>query len=164
MWACISGPILRGYPGYPFESFVVPGQADSVFFTLQPLLVDEGFPLDYTRLDSRLIATRRSERDDLPLFLSVVVGEEANEARSRVWVAGYESTPTGPLRVNPDNESLWPRVQQVARNLSESLGGTAPTGPDGAPPPPVIEEPPDDAEVPGEDEPGDVGEDLPGGG
>jgi hypothetical protein len=136
--ACISGPVLRGYPEYPFQTFVVPDQADSVFFDLQPLLLGAGFPLDYTRLDSRLIATRRSDVDQSPLFLSIVVGEEEPHISSRVWVAGYQDTPTGPLRVNPEDETLWARVRQIARQLSASLDGTVPTGPGGEVTPPPV--------------------------
>lgn len=126
---CISGPVLRGYPEYPFQTFVAPGEADSVFFDLQPLLVRQGFPLDYTRLDSHLIATRQSDVEEIPIFLSVIVGEEQQGVSSRVWVAGYQATPSGPLRVNPDDEALWGRVRQVAIDLSVDLGGTTPTGP-----------------------------------
>ena len=129
--------MLRGYPEYPFQTFVAPGQPDSVFFQLQPLVVRYGFPLDYTRLDSRLIATRRSDIDESPLFLSVVVGEEEPGVSSRVWVAGYQDTPSGPLRVNPDDETLWGRVQQVAADFSAELGGTSPTGPGGVEAAPV---------------------------
>lgn len=129
---CISGPVLRGYPEYPFQTFLVPAEVDSVFFDLQPLLVREGFPLDYTRLDSHLIATRPSDVDEAPLFLSVIVGEEEPGVSSRVWVAGYQDTPSGPLRVNPEDEALWGRVWQVTAELSANLGGTPPTGPGGA--------------------------------
>lgn len=126
---CISGPVLRGYPEYPFQTFDVAAEPDSVFFDLQPLLVRQGFPLDYTRLDSRLIATRPSDVDATPLFLSVVVGEEEEGSSSRVWVAGFQDTPSGPLRVNPENEALWGRVRQVTVELSAELGGTPPMGP-----------------------------------
>lgn len=126
---CISGPVLRGYPEYPFQTFVAPGEPDSVFFDLQPLIVQQGFPLDYSRLESRLIATRRSDIDQSPLFLSVIVGEEEPGVSSRVWIAGYQDTPSGPLRVNPDDETLWGRVRQVAADLSVGLDGTSPTGP-----------------------------------
>lgn len=126
---CISGPVLRGYPEYPFQTFVAPGEPDSVFFDLQPLLIRQGFPLDYTRLDSHLIATLSSDIDERPLFLSVIVGEEEPGVSSRVWIAGYQDTPSGPLRVNPDNEELWGRVRQVAVELSVELDGTSPTGP-----------------------------------
>jgi len=126
---CISGPVLRGYPEYPFQTFVAPGEPDSVFFDLQPLIVRQGFPLDYTRLDSHLIATRQSDVDQSALFLSVIVGEEDPGLSSRVWVAGYQDTPSGPLRVNPDDEMLWGRVRQIAADLAVELGGTSPTGP-----------------------------------
>lgn len=155
--ACISGPVLRGYPEYPFQTFVVPAETDSVFFDLQPLLVKEGFPLDYTRLDSHFIATRRSDIDQSPLFLSLVVGGDTPGAGSRVWVAGYQDTPNGPLRVNPDNQTLWARLEQVAANLSAGLDGTKPTGPEGkgAVLPPATELDGADAwdDVPPEDEP-----------
>ena len=134
---CISGPVLKGYPEYPFQTFVAPGEPDSVFFDLQPLLVRQGFPLDYTRIDTHLIATRRSDVDQSPLFLSVIVGEEEPGVSARVWVAGYQDTPSGPLRVNPDDQALWERVRQVAADLSADLQGTSPTGPgadDGGPP------------------------------
>ena len=45
---CISGRVLKGYPGYPFARFDARAPADSAFFSLLPAVEAEGFPLDYT--------------------------------------------------------------------------------------------------------------------
>lgn len=151
---CIGGQVLRGSPGYPFQTFAAPAPPDSVFLALQTLLDDEGFPLDYTRREEGLINTRRSDDPDAPLFLSVIVAADSavtgaggagatdvgDETRpgSRVWVAGFTETYGGPHRVNPNDEELWARVVEVSEALSRGLRGTPPTGPSGpgAPPPP----------------------------
>ncbi|MFQ5745942.1 MAG: hypothetical protein ACE5HF_01830 [Gemmatimonadota bacterium] len=137
---CISGPVLRGYPGYPLLTFTVGAPADSVFYSLQPLLVEEGFPIDYSRAEQGLINTRRSLDMAEPVFLSIVLtAEEEGEggARpagevSRVWIAGYLETETGPRRVNPDSGPLWSRLRDLSAALSRRLGGSEPTGPDEA--------------------------------
>jgi hypothetical protein len=132
---CISGRVLTGYPGYPFASFETDLPADSAFFRLQPAVESEGFPLDYTILDQGFITTRSSEVEGRPMFLTLVVepletNSEDVSARSRVWVAAYEETITGAARINPLNESAWASVMEVSGRLSESIGGTAPVGPE----------------------------------
>ncbi|MFQ5889591.1 MAG: hypothetical protein ACE5JR_06010 [Gemmatimonadota bacterium] len=128
--ACIGGQILRGYPGYPFQTFATPAPPDSVFLELQGLLGDAGYPLDYTRRETGLINTRRSDDIAEPLFLSVVVGPDTASEGSRVWVTGFVETLTGPRRVNPKDVDLWAEVAAVSERLSSALHGTAPTGPE----------------------------------
>lgn len=140
--ACISGRVLTGYPGYPFAMFETSLPADSAFFLLQPAVESEGFPLDYTILDQGFITTRSAEMVGRPVFLTLVVEptESATSepaaaapvrfgAGSRVWVAAYEETVTGALRINPLNEQVWSAVMEVSGRLSDSVGGTAPEGP-----------------------------------
>lgn len=133
---CIGGQVLRGYPGYPFQSFVAPAPPDTVFFRIQTLLHEAGFPLDYTRREEGLINTRRAPPPAPPLFLSVVVAAGDEDEASRVWVAGYVETYAGPQRVNPNDEDLWARVVEVSERLSAGLGGTPPRGPEGPGVPP----------------------------
>jgi hypothetical protein len=125
--ACISGRVLTGYPGYPFATFETPLPADSAFFLLQPAIESEGFPLDYSILDQGFITTRSSELDGRPVFLTLIV--EPTDSASRVWVAAYEETATGALRINPLQEQAWTSVMEVSGRLSESVQGTAPQGP-----------------------------------
>jgi hypothetical protein len=128
---CISGRILSGYPGYPFASFSVPAAPDSTFFDLQTVLVEEGYPLDYTHRNEGLINTQPGPDPAKPMYLNIVVGDDPNrEGWSAVWVAGYEETPGGPKRVNPLDDVLWADVMGVSGRLSERLGGTEPLGPD----------------------------------
>lgn len=125
--ACISGRVLAGYPGYPFATFETPLPADSAFFMLQPAVESEGFPLDYSILDQGFITTRSADLEGRPVFLTVIV--EPMETASRVWVAAYEETVTGALRINPLNERAWSAVMEVSGRLSASVEGTEPAGP-----------------------------------
>ena len=125
--ACISGRVLTGYPGYPFATFEAPLPADSAFFLLQPAVESEGFPLDYSILDQGFITTRSAEVEGRPVFLTLVV--EPTEATSRIWVAAYEETVSGALRINPLDEQAWAAVMELSGRLSASVGGTVPEGP-----------------------------------
>jgi len=124
---CMSGRVLAGYPGYPFATFETPLPADSAFFLLQPAVESEGFPLDYSILDQGFITTRSAELDGRRVFLTLIV--EPTGAASRVWVAAYEETVTGALRINPLQEQAWSAVMEVSGRLSESVQGTNPEGP-----------------------------------
>ena len=128
---CISGRVLRGYPGYPFASFSIPSPPDTAFFRLQQSLEDEGYPIDYTEREAGLINTRPGTDPNPPVLLSLVIGDDPErEGWTEVWLAGYERTRSGDERINPLNDGLWPEVMAVSARMSERLGGTQPLGPD----------------------------------
>lgn len=130
-FACVSGRVLTGYPGYPFASFSLPTSPDSSFFDLQRTLESEGYPIDYTERSAGLINTRPGPDPERPVLLSVVIGADpARDGWSEVWVAGFERTQTGDERINPLDEELWPVVMAISARLSERLDGTEPLGPD----------------------------------
>ena len=128
---CISGRILRGYPGYPFVSFSIPSPPDSSFFELQRSLESEGYPIDYTESASGLINTRTGPDPEVPILLNLVIGEDPErQGWTAVWVAGYERTREGDERINPLDDDLWSRVMEISRRLSDRQDGTEPLGPD----------------------------------
>lgn len=131
---CMSGRVLSGYPGYPFARFSTPLPADSTFFRLQPAVEEEGFPLDYTLRDQGYIATRASELAGRPILLNLVVesgaaptGGAPADGPTTVWIAAYEETLSGAVRVNPLEERVWREVMEIAARLSASVGGGTPT-------------------------------------
>ena len=135
---CISGRVLKGYPGYPFARFDARAPADSAFFSLLPAVEAEGFPLDYTIRDEGFITTRSAEMLGRPVFLNLVVepivpgdgsAEDPSES-SRVWLAAFEETVTGAERINPLQEEMWEEVMNLADRLSSAIGGTSPVGPE----------------------------------
>lgn len=130
---CYSGPVLRGYPGYPFQSFTAPAPPDSAFLQLEDAVEAIGFPLDYSRRAEGLINTKPKvvTPDSAEMFLNIVIGAADSTAGSRVWIAGYRRSPTGAIRVNPDDAALWTALGESATRLSEALGGTRPRGPGG---------------------------------
>jgi hypothetical protein len=113
---CVSGRVLSGYPGYPFATFAVPGPTDTTFFEIQEILVQEGYPIDYTDRDTGLINTQEGPDPAKPVRISVILGEDdERQGWTSVWIAGYEETPAGPTRINPLDKALWPGVMEVAR-------------------------------------------------
>lgn len=125
---CISGRILEGYPGYPFLSFDVPAERDSVFFSLQEELEDQGFALDFSERDEGLVNTRPRDFGPGRMFVSLVV--DSIRGGTRAWVAGFEPVVDGARRISPLHEDEWAALRGLAARLSESVGGTAPVEPD----------------------------------
>jgi hypothetical protein len=133
---CMSGRVLRGYPGYPFARFSTSAPADSTFFLLQPAVEEEGFPLDYTLRDEGYIATRASEVAGRPVLLNLVVERAStgtdgtpDDGRTVVWIAAFEETLAGAERVNPLEEEVWREVLEIAARLSAAVDGDVPEGP-----------------------------------